>query len=169
MKTSFALASLTIISIIMWSLSAAGENNTRPSAVQSKSPAASCQDPEIGAFMKSVQRRIKTFWKPENGLENKKVILHFSILSDGTVQNLKISKSSGVPVADAAALIAIRKAAPFRHLPACLEPSAEVYFTFNFALGDFPGTSGSAPDVSSSELSRKSIATRISVVRSRRA
>ena len=85
--------------------------NGRPSLDATK-------DVDFGPYMADLQRRIKRAWFPPKGNESKRVVVQFKVHRGGELSNLRIDHSSGVAVADQAALKAVENAAPFRPLPA---------------------------------------------------
>ena len=91
------------------------------------------REPDFGPYMKDLQRRIKMNWDPPKGNESKRVVLLFSISKDGRLLNVKVSKSSGVPAADRAAINAVQLTAPFRPLPAEFKgQKVDIQFTFDY-------------------------------------
>ena len=91
------------------------------------------KEPDFGPYMKELQRRIKMNWDPPKGNESKRVILLFSIARDGRLLNVKVHKSSGLPVADNAAIDAVKLTAPFRPLPPEFKGnSVDIQFTFDY-------------------------------------
>ena len=91
------------------------------------------KEPDFGPYMKELQRRIKMNWDPPKGNESKRVVLLFSIARDGRLLNIKVSKSSGLPAADQAAISAVKLTAPFRPLPVEYKrDSVDIQFTFDY-------------------------------------
>ena len=91
------------------------------------------RDPDFGPYMKELQRRIKMNWDPPKGNESKRVVLLFKISRDGRLLSVNVSKSSGVPAADKAAVSAVQLTAPFRPLPAEYKgQSVDIQFTFDY-------------------------------------
>lgn len=86
---------------------------------------------DYSSYMAEVQRKIKRDWHPPHVYENKRVTVIFRIDHDGRVIEKKIKQSAGIPAADAAALTAIDKAAPFPPLPKGGGPDVAVSFTFD--------------------------------------
>ena len=89
-------------------------------------------DVDFGPYMADLQRRIKRAWFPPRGQESKRVKVIFKIHSDGSLEALRISGSSGLALADKAALDAVQNAAPFRQLPAGAPPVVDIEFTFDY-------------------------------------
>ncbi|MCC7529572.1 MAG: TonB family protein [Candidatus Melainabacteria bacterium] len=83
-------------------------------------------------YLTELRKRIKRAWFPPRGHETKLVLTHFRIARNGSVKDLKVAKSSGVPAADAAALAAIKNAAPFERLPYGAKECVGVEFEFDY-------------------------------------
>lgn len=115
----------------------AGDNQGAPAT-----SAASQADCDYGPYMSDLQRRIKRAWFPPRGQETKRVSVMFKVHKDGSIGELRIDHSSGVNIADEAALLAASNAAPFRPLPASSPESVDIQFTFDYNVfaGDGPGT-----------------------------
>jgi TonB family protein len=91
------------------------------------------REPDFGPYMRELQRRIKMNWDPPKGNESKRVVLLFKIAKDGRLLTCRVSKSSGLPSADQAALKAVELTAPFRPLPADFKgQSIDIQFTFDY-------------------------------------
>jgi TonB family protein len=96
-------------------------------------PTAAAQaDVDFGPYMADLQRRIKRAWFPPKGNESKRVVVVFKIHKDGTMSNLRLDHSSGLAIADQAALKAVENAAPFRPLPAGAQDDVDIQFTFDY-------------------------------------
>jgi TonB family protein len=83
-------------------------------------------------YLADLQRRIKRAWFPPKGNESKRIVVLFKIHHDGSLSNLRIEHSSGVQVADLAALTAVKNAAPFRPLFPEKKDIEGVEFTFDY-------------------------------------
>lgn len=91
------------------------------------------KEPDFGPYMRELQRRIKMNWDPPKGNESKRVVLLFSISRDGRLLNVKVYKSSGLAVADKAAISAVQLTAPFKPLPPDFKGnSVDIQFTFDY-------------------------------------
>ena len=89
--------------------------------------------PDFGPYMRDLQRRIKMNWDPPKGNESKRVVLLFKIARDGRLLSCTVSKSSGLPEADKAAINAVHLTAPFKPLPANFKgQSVDIQFTFDY-------------------------------------
>ncbi|MBS1998868.1 MAG: TonB C-terminal domain-containing protein, partial [Cyanobacteria bacterium SZAS LIN-2] len=85
-------------------------------------------------YMADLQRRIKRNWYPPKALETKRVKVIFTLSTDGTLSNLRMVRSSGLQLADIAALKAVENAAPFRPLPPHAPASVDIEFTFDYNI-----------------------------------
>ena len=83
-------------------------------------------------YMVDLQRRIKKNWFPPKVSESKKITVTFKIHRMGELSDLKLVTSSGVSIADSAALKAVENAAPFRPLPEGSKEIEDVSFRFDY-------------------------------------
>ena len=91
------------------------------------------RQPNWGPYMKDLEQRIKRNWSPPKGDSSKRVVITFTIGRDGRLLSAKVTKSSGVPLADRAAMSAIELTAPFRPLPPEFKgQSVPIEFTFDY-------------------------------------
>lgn len=90
------------------------------------------KDVDFGPYMADLQRRIKRAWFPPKGNESKRVKVIFKVHKDGQMSNLRLLVSSGLTIADQAALKAVENAAPFRELPAGAPDDVDIEFTFDY-------------------------------------
>lgn len=90
------------------------------------------KDVDFSAYMADLQRRIKRAWFPPKNTEKNRVKVMFKIHNGGEMSNLRISETSGLAIADQAALQAIQSAAPFRHLPPGAPENVDIEFTFDY-------------------------------------
>jgi TonB family protein len=79
-----------------------------------------------------MQRRIKKAWFPPKGNESKRISLKFKVAKSGQVTRIRLVESSGLQIADAAAITAIETASPFAPLPAGAPDQVEIKFTFDY-------------------------------------
>ncbi len=116
-----------------------GANSAQtPAASTSAKPGAA--DVDFGPYMADLQRRIKRAWFPPKGMETKVVTAVFKVHQQGELSDLKLHKSSGVAIADQAALKAVENAAPFRPLPEGSPENIDIQFTFDYNV--FNGRGG---------------------------
>lgn len=112
-----------------------GGINMRPHRHASPSPdgrgSGGAQTDPGAPYMADLQRRIKRAWFPPKGCETKKVVVVFKVHRGGNMSDLRIVLSSGVTVADEAALKAVENASPFRPLPAGSSEEVELQFTLD--------------------------------------
>ena len=93
------------------------------------------REPDFGPYMRELQNRIKRNWDPPKGNESKTVVLLFKIAKDGRLISCRVSRSSGLPSADQAALKAVELTAPFRPLPADFKgQNIDIQFTFDYRV-----------------------------------
>lgn len=91
------------------------------------------RQPNWGPYMRDLEQRIKRNWTPPKGDSSKRVVITFTIGRDGRLLSHKVTKSSGVPLADRAAMSAIELTAPFRPLPPEFKgQSVPIEFTFDY-------------------------------------
>ncbi len=91
------------------------------------------RQPNWGPYMRDLEQRIKKNWSPPKGDSSKRVVITFTIGRDGRLLSHQITKSSGVPLADRAAMSAIELTAPFRPLPPEFKGSSvPIEFTFDY-------------------------------------
>jgi Ca-activated chloride channel family protein len=102
-----------------------------PAAESNRGNSSAAQaDVDFGPYMADVQRRIKKQWFPAKGNESKRVVTTFKVNSDGSISDARIDRSSGVALADRAALDAVNKTT-MRPLPAGAPQSVDIQFTFD--------------------------------------
>jgi TonB family protein len=99
-------------------------------------------DIDFGPYMADLQRRIKRAWFPPKGDESKRVVVVFKIHKGGDLSHLRLEHSSGLALADQAALKAVENAAPFRPLPAGASDDVDIQFTFDYNVFSGRGRSG---------------------------
>lgn len=91
-------------------------------------------------YMQNLQKRIKSNWNPPKGKESKNVVLFFKINKDGSINNLKVQKSSGNQEVDNAALEAVNTSTPLDPLPEAYKGSSvPIEFTFDYNVFDKNG------------------------------
>ena len=96
---------------------------------------------DFGPYLTEMQRRIKRAWYPPKGNESKKIVLKFKIAKNGSVSDIRLSRSSGLQIADEAAMTAIQNAG-LQPLPAGTDDQVEIKFTFDYNV--FNGSGGGA-------------------------
>lgn len=92
----------------------------------------SVEEIDFGPYMADLQRTIKRAWFPPKESKSKSVVVVFKIHVDGSLSDVKIQLSSGVEIADDAALRAVVNAAPFRPLPKGAKENISVQFKFDY-------------------------------------
>jgi TonB family protein len=90
-------------------------------------------EPDFGPYISELQRRIKRNWVPPADNRNKRIVALFTIARDGRLVGLRVQNSSGVQIADEAAMMAVRASAPFRPLPPNYKgKDIDVQFIFDY-------------------------------------
>jgi TonB family protein len=131
-------------------------------AVASGSPAAASSPEELdrkgwkfAAYFTRIKQAVRAKWKPQDtwrridpdgkkyGPADRYTLVHVRLWPDGTVADLFVEKSSGIPLLDNLAVRAFREAAPFPAAPPQLVEtrSRMVDFRFGFYL-DMDGNPG---------------------------
>lgn len=87
---------------------------------------------DFGPYMASLQRTIRSNWRPPIQDASKRVVVQFRIHNDGQLSGLKLDTSSGIPLQDHSALDAVTNAAPFAPLPPNSPKSVDIQFTFDY-------------------------------------
>lgn len=91
-------------------------------------------------YMQNLQKRIKSNWNSPKGKESKNVVLFFKINKDGSINNLKVQKSSGNQEVDNAALEAVNTSTPLDPLPEAYKGSSvPIEFKFDYNVFDKNG------------------------------
>ncbi len=91
------------------------------------------RQPNWGPYMRDLEQKIRRNWHPPKGDSSKRVVITFVISRDGRLLSHKVTKSSGVPLADRAAMSAIESTAPFKPLPPEFKgQSVPIEFTFDY-------------------------------------
>ncbi len=85
-------------------------------------------------YKKDIESRIDLTWLPEKSQDSREhqIKVVFMIASNGNVQNLSLLSSSGDKKLDAAAIEAIKKAAPFKALPETAPKLLDVQYIFRW-------------------------------------
>ena len=90
-------------------------------------------------YMKEVERKIKKNWNPPKNDTSASAAVDFKVLKDGKIEDIKLVKSSGVPLMDEAAISALEKVSPLPPLPEeCNENFVIVQFTFDYKVKNKP-------------------------------
>jgi TonB family protein len=85
-------------------------------------------------YIRDLQKRIKRAWFPPTGHESSRVSIAFTLHKDGKATDIRVSKPSGLNIADSAALKAVENAAPFRPLPEGAPETVIVEYTFDYEV-----------------------------------
>ncbi len=89
-------------------------------------------DPDFGPYMSSIVRALAKTWSAPPGYETHLPIVTFKIARDGKASEIKLSKTCGDPVADEAALKAVREATPFNATPIGSPEFVDIEFGFDY-------------------------------------
>ncbi len=107
--------------------------NPPPNAYPDRAPSlAANASVNFGPYMSALQRKIKMAWKPPRGTESNRIVVTFSVLQNGRLENLQMIVASQDVAANQAALDAVTRASPFEPLPSGAGPKVEVEFTFDY-------------------------------------
>jgi TonB family protein len=100
---------------------------------------------DLVAYLRDVNRRIKSAWSPPRGAPWKTEIL-FRIRKPGQLASARVTRSSGNAEADEAAMKAVVASAPFRELPADY-PHAylDLRYSFNYSVDQLTDVTDAQP------------------------
>jgi TonB family protein len=89
---------------------------------------------DMGPYMKHMKSAVQAKWQPPKGLEQKKVVVIFTILKDGTITDPEITEPSGEHSVDESALQALKVASPLPPLPMGAPKSIRVKYKFEWKI-----------------------------------
>ena len=89
---------------------------------------------DFGSYLAEMQRRIKKAWYPPRGNESKRITVKFKLSRTGNVSAIRLEKSSGISIADDAAIAAVEQASPFPSLPPGSPEKVDIRFTFDYNI-----------------------------------
>jgi TonB family protein len=112
------------------------EYGAAPTRIDSNATAATSSD--FGGYLSALQNKVAQK-APQKFIGQ--VIITFRISKNGSISEMKVTKSSGIPQIDDAAQAAVRSSAPFSTLPTDAGNSAEIQFSFD---GNSKGTNANA-------------------------
>jgi TonB family protein len=83
-------------------------------------------------YVKSIVRKVGRYYQDPlaQGIPSKKVVISFTIASNGNIENITVEQSSGDDFFDLAGIRAIKNASPLPPLPERFGSSASVHFFF---------------------------------------
>lgn len=87
---------------------------------------------DFAPFMMEVERILKSNWNPPTSAVSRVTGVTFKVAKDGTVSEIRLSKSSGDSLMDAVGIKAVQKAARVAALPAGSPETVDVEFTFSY-------------------------------------
>jgi Ca-activated chloride channel family protein len=108
-------------------------NSTPAMGAPDRAMASASADVDFGPYMAGLQRSIKHVWMPPKGNESKQVVVTFKLDRAGHVSDERITRSSGVNIADQAALRAVRDSV-LRPLPSEASSPVDIQFTFDYNI-----------------------------------
>jgi TonB family protein len=115
--------------------SAPGGQTGNPEEGPGKTAGVSVREADFGPYMSELKRRLTRNWRPPRGEQTKRVVLKFEIGRDGRLMNIEVNHTSGEPLADEAAINAVKLSAPFRQLPPEFQgESVPILFTFDYTV-----------------------------------
>ena len=89
-------------------------------------------EPDFKSYMAHLQRAIKRQWFPPTKQASKRTEVMFTVAQDGTLSNVRVSKSSGEADEDKAGLDALKALGQAQPLPPGSPPSVDIQFTFDY-------------------------------------
>jgi TonB family protein len=92
------------------------------------------QEVDMGPYLKHMKSAVQAKWQPPKGLEQKKVVVIFTILKDGTITDPEITEASGEESVDQAALQALKAASPLPPLPMGAPKTIRVKYKFEWKI-----------------------------------
>jgi TonB family protein len=112
---------------------------------------------DFAPYMAELQPRIHSHWTPAIDDRSKQTVTIFHIAQDGRLLDVHIKESSGSASADAAAIEAVKRSAPFKALPSNYRgTSAPIEFTFNYQAIHRHDKSNSHLNSSTAKINRPS-------------
>lgn len=98
------------------------------------------QKPGVGDYMIQLQKNIKAQWHPPAEKYSKHAVVSFKLNRDGSVKEIVVVGSTGVPAMDESGIKAIEAAAPFPPLPKSLSDhkSVKIEFSFDYNVNGSP-------------------------------
>lgn len=93
------------------------------------------KEPDFNPYMSYLYRRIKSYWQPTRLSQKYSVVMKLEIAKDGQLLSCEVIKSSGMKMADIEAVMAAKKASPYRALPKeFLGDKIEIQFTLDYEM-----------------------------------
>ncbi|HTT76753.1 MAG TPA: energy transducer TonB [Candidatus Binataceae bacterium] len=99
------------------------------------------QDTEFLLYYRDVQQKIKDSWSFVGGNNDLTAIVTFGINPDGTLNGIKVNKTSDDPAFDESVIRAIKRAAPFLPPPAKYQRQFSAGVETTFKLGELKAAS----------------------------
>jgi TonB family protein len=92
------------------------------------------RDVDFSGYMAKMKKDIQAKWKPPKGIEQRKVVVTFSINRDGSIADGSVVQSSGVESIDKSALEALHDASPIDPLPKGAPKSVQIRYLFDWKV-----------------------------------
>jgi TonB family protein len=90
---------------------------------------------KLAPYMASLKTALTQRWQPPRGEQSLRVVVEFTVLADGTLQDVVVKTSSGNPETDAAAIKAVEASSPLQPLPTEWNvPQIPIRFTFDYTI-----------------------------------
>ncbi|HEY9786406.1 MAG TPA: energy transducer TonB [Candidatus Obscuribacterales bacterium] len=89
-------------------------------------------EPDFSGYLEEMEKKIKKAWFPPRGSESKKIVVKFKLNKQGEASSVRLGGSSGIAMADEAAVQAVKNASPFGTLPKGADDPVEIKFTFDY-------------------------------------
>jgi TonB family protein len=94
----------------------------------------SVQDLDFSGYMTKMKKDVQAKWKPPKGIEQRKVVVIFTINRDGSISEGSVVDSSGVESIDKSALDALHDASPLDPLPKGAPKSVQIRYQFDWRV-----------------------------------
>jgi len=113
-----------------------GREKQAPRNPQSAVETAPAPNDPVMAYMRYIERSLKSSWYPPKSNESSRVVVRFDIDAEGKANKVRVFKSSNNKEMDAAAVKAVHASEPYPPLPAVLKGVANIEFTFDYNVWD---------------------------------
>ena len=138
-----------LLAIISFMPLFAKENITIENQNDAKTVTKQYQNINWGPYMRDLETGIKRNWTPPKSDKTRRIVVGLSIAKDGKLLNHRIIKSSGTPLADRAAMEAVKQSSPFKPLPEEFKGKwVAIEFTFDYNVLNNPQSANyTHPDI----------------------
>jgi TonB family protein len=93
-----------------------------------------CCAVDFGSYMAKMKKDIQAKWTPPKGFEDRRVVVVFSIMRDGSIRDADVIDGSGVDAIDKAALQALTRSSPLQPLPKGAPKSVRIRYQFDWQV-----------------------------------